>query len=97
MPEPDLVAEHLKAHEGAPDVAVIGPMESLPHYEHPWVAWEQAQFEKHYTAMARGDWESTYRQFWTGNASLPKRHVVEAGGFDPGVPPRRRHRARPCA
>ncbi|HEY3493276.1 MAG TPA: glycosyltransferase family 2 protein [Polyangiaceae bacterium] len=83
VPEPELLAEHLKSHEGAPEVAVIGTMESLEHYEHPWVAWEQAQLEKQYTAMGRGEWEPTYRQFWTGNASLPKRHIVEAGGFDP--------------
>jgi GT2 family glycosyltransferase len=34
--------------------------------------------------MQRGDWQPTFRQFWTGNASVAKRHVLAAGSFDPG-------------
>ena len=38
---------------------------------------------KQYAAMERGDWEATSRQFYTGNASVARRHLLDAGGFDP--------------
>jgi GT2 family glycosyltransferase len=83
VPAPGLVAEHLRLHDAEPDVVVLGPMSSLDHYPQPWVAWEQAKLESQYAAMARGDWAPTFRQFWTGNASVAGRHVLAAGGFDP--------------
>ncbi|MEI9941342.1 MAG: glycosyltransferase family 2 protein [Pseudomonadota bacterium] len=82
-PTEGLLAEHLRSQEAESDVVVIGPLASLPHYAQPWVAWEQAKLEAQYASMLRGDWEPTFRQFWTGNASLAKAHVVAAGGFDP--------------
>ncbi len=48
----------------------------------PWVQWEQAMLYKQYDAMARGDWAPTARQFYTGNASLPRTLFVDSGGFD---------------
>ena len=29
-----------------------------------------------------GEWEGTFRQFYTGNASMPRSDVIAAGGFD---------------
>jgi len=55
----------------------------LPHYSQPWVAWEQAMLEDQYAAIARGEWEPTFRQFWTGNASVAREEILSAGGFDP--------------
>jgi glycosyltransferase involved in cell wall biosynthesis len=81
-PVPCLVSEHLRSHERESRIVVIGPLASLPHYAQPWVAWEQAKVEAQYDAMTRGDWAPTFRQFWTGNASVAKKHFVEAGGFD---------------
>lgn len=81
-PTPDLIAEHLATH-AEPDVVALGPLASLDHYAQPWVAWEQAKLEAQYAAMLRGDYEPTFRQFWTGNASVAKRHILAAGGFDP--------------
>lgn len=81
-PTRELVQEHLRSHELERDVAVMGPLASLPHYRQPWVSWEQAKLEEQYAAMIRGDWEPTFRQFWTGNASIARAHVVAAGGFD---------------
>ena len=82
-PVPELIAEHLHMHAAEPNVVAIGPLASLPHYDQPWVAWEQAKVEAQYRAMERGDWEPTFRQFWTGNASLSRAHILGAGGFDP--------------
>jgi len=83
VPGSELVAEHLRVHRAERGIAVMGPLRSLPRYEQPWVAWEQAMLEAQYAAMLRGDWEPTFRQFWTANASVERERVVEAGGFDP--------------
>lgn len=82
-PTEQLIAEHLRCHDAESNVVVIGPLASLPHYAQPWVAWEQAKLEAQYAAMLRGDWAPSFRQFWTGNASVAKSEVLAAGGFDP--------------
>lgn len=81
-PTPELIAEHLRFHDAESDVVVMGPLASLDHYAQPWVAWEQAKIERQYVAMERKEWEPTFRQFWTGNASVKKEHILAAGGFD---------------
>jgi GT2 family glycosyltransferase len=85
VPAAGLVAGHVAAHQRlGGDVVVIGPMLDPPdHRMSPWVRWEQAMLMKQYDAMTRGDYEPTARQFYTGNASLLRRHVIDAGGFDP--------------
>jgi GT2 family glycosyltransferase len=82
VPVPEMIGEHLASQAAEPDVAVMGPLGSLPLYTQPWIAWEQAKLEKQYRAMLRGAWAPTYRQFWTGNASLPRQWVLDASGFD---------------
>jgi glycosyltransferase involved in cell wall biosynthesis/GT2 family glycosyltransferase len=84
IPEPGLVAAHVDAHDQASrPTVVIGPMMTPDDATlSPWVLWEQHQLYKQYDAMARGDYEPTFRQFYTGNASLPRQSFVDAGGFD---------------
>jgi len=48
----------------------------------PWVRWEQLMLMKQYKALLRGDWEASARQFYTGNASVRRSHIIAAGGFD---------------
>ncbi len=82
-PLPALVEQHLKSHAAEASAAVImGPLSSLPHYSQPWVAWEQAKVEQQYQAMISGKMIPTFRQFWTGNASLAREHLIALGGFD---------------
>ena len=81
-PTDDLVGEHVRSHARERNIVVIGPLASLPHYKQPWVTWEQDKLEAQYAAMLRGDWAPTFRQFWTGNASVAREHVVAAGGFN---------------
>jgi glycosyltransferase involved in cell wall biosynthesis len=82
---PNLVASHLAAHRRlGSDAAVIGPMLTPPdHRMSPWVEWEQAKLERQYRDMLAGRWAATARQFYTGNASIRRAHVLAAGGFDP--------------
>lgn len=81
---PDLVEQHAKTHQrdGA-GLVVIGPMLTPPDFRmNAWVSWEQAMLYKQYAAMKRGDWTATFRQFYTGNASLARSTLLDAGGFD---------------
>jgi hypothetical protein len=48
----------------------------------PWVRWEQAMLTKQYQAMLSGKYEPSARQFYTGNTSLARIHLIAAGGFD---------------
>ena len=82
IPSPQLVAEHLAYPDR--DAIVLGPM-LTPRDTRlaPWVLWEQRMLEKQYRDMLAGRWQPTARQFYTGNTSLYKRYLEQAGGFDP--------------
>ena len=69
VPAPDLVEQHLSAHEASEtDIVVIGPMLTPDDVQlSPWVAWEQHQLYKQYEAMRIGTYGCTFRQFYTGN------------------------------
>jgi GT2 family glycosyltransferase len=85
FPLPALIEEHLRFHDRYGDRAiVIGPMLEPPDYEpSPWVHWESEKLAKQYRAMLSGHWDPTPRQFYTGNISLARHHLLESGGFDP--------------
>lgn len=85
VPAPQLIAEHLATHAAEGEgVVVLGPMLTPSEFDmQPWVRWEQAMLVKQYTDMVEGRWKPTPRQFYTGNTSLARRYLVEAGGFDP--------------
>ena len=84
VPTPSLITEHMREHAAAnDDVVVLGPMLTPDDFVmSPWVRWEQAMLDKQYTAMCSGKWQPSPRQFYTGNTSLARRHLVAAGGFD---------------
>lgn len=83
-PTPRLIAEHLETHQSHSNaIAVLGPMFTPDDFDmSPWVQWEQAMLEKQYSAMREQKWEPTARQFFTGNTSLPRKYLLEQGGFD---------------
>jgi GT2 family glycosyltransferase len=88
VPERDFLAAHVRSHRrpagAADDLVVVGPMNTPDGYHlSPWVQWEQDMLEKQYDAMQRGEYSATARQFYTGNASIARRHLEAAGGFDP--------------
>jgi glycosyltransferase involved in cell wall biosynthesis len=84
VPAPALLARHVAAHRSlGDDVVVIGPMlEDDAATLSPWTRWEQRMLRKQYAAMSAGEWAPTARQFYTGNASLRRAHLLAAGGFD---------------
>lgn len=84
IPVPQLLAEHARSHEIAGEKAVvIGPLATPDDFAmQQWVRWEQDRLAEQYAAMVAGHWEPTARQFYTGNASLARRHFFDLGGFD---------------
>ena len=84
VPSPTLIQEHVCTHrEQSHDRIVLGPMLTPSDFVmSPWVRWEQAMLGKQYQDMLSGKWTPTARQFYTGNTSLARRHLVAAGGFD---------------
>jgi GT2 family glycosyltransferase len=84
VPAPQLIAEHVRIHTThANDVIVLGPM--LTPKDFPmsrWVRWEQAMLTKQYNAMREGKYAPSARQFYTGNTSLAREHLLASGGFD---------------
>jgi GT2 family glycosyltransferase len=82
--KPELISEHLATHQREGDrIAVMGPMLIPPDFQlSPWAYWEQTMLNKQYDDMQAGRWAPTARQFYTGNVSLARRHLIEAGGFD---------------
>ena len=82
--EPVLLAEHMRAHREAPgDIVVLGPLISPNGFTmSPWVRWEQNMLMKQYRSMLSGQWRPSARQFYTGNASVKRCHILAAGGFD---------------
>lgn len=87
VPAPTLLSEHMRSHsEAHRDVAVIGPLVTPKDGRlAPWVNWEQEMLLKQYEAMLRGDWPPTARQFYTGNASVRRDHLLAVGGFDESI------------
>jgi GT2 family glycosyltransferase len=81
---PNLITEHTRSHASSGDeLVVIGPMLTpADHVLRPWVAWEQEMLYKQYDAMERAVFSPTFRQFFTGNASLRREAVLAAGGFN---------------
>ncbi|MGH2514659.1 MAG: glycosyltransferase [Ktedonobacterales bacterium] len=85
IPDPSWLEQHLAAHDASGDdmLVVIGPLlPPLNQRLNAWGAWEEHTLCDQYAAMSAGQWQPTYRQFYTGNASLARRHILDAGGFN---------------
>ncbi|HEV2236546.1 MAG TPA: glycosyltransferase [Ktedonobacterales bacterium] len=84
VPAPELIATHLAAQAGQERRVTLGPL--LPPADmrlNAWGEWEERTLLRQYAAMEAGQWQPTYRQFYTGNASARKGQLIAAGGFDP--------------
>jgi GT2 family glycosyltransferase len=85
VPAKRLLSEHWQTHSRHNgDIVLMGPMLTPPGFAmSPWVLWEQTMLSKQYDSMLNGHWQPTARQFYTGNTSLAREHILAAGGFDP--------------
>lgn len=83
VPAPELIVEHLAVHRGDHGVVLIGPLLAPPGFKlEPWTRWEAAMLVSQYRDIELGKWKPTPRQFYTGNASVRREHLLAAGGFD---------------
>jgi GT2 family glycosyltransferase len=82
IPSPRLVAEHARGHGTMTDLALVGPLLPATTPRSPWSRWEAWTLQRQYTALQAEKWSMTFRQFFTGNASLRLEHLQRAGGFD---------------
>jgi GT2 family glycosyltransferase len=83
VPEEGLIAAHLNAQRGQHNLATFGPMLPPPKTRMSlWARYEERMLCRQYDDMMQGRWEATYRQFYTGNASIHRQHILDAGGFD---------------
>ncbi|MEJ7810918.1 MAG: glycosyltransferase [Gemmatimonadaceae bacterium] len=81
--EPQLVAEHARHHAGRGDTVVSGALpiqvvgEEPAHQRALRTWWERTLAEK-----ASAGHRSSFRDFVTGNVSVPRERLLEVGGFD---------------
>lgn len=75
--------EHERAHGEDPMLVLIGP-QSMPSRERfaVWVAWEHRMLEQQYARFASGEWQAGPNNLYSGNFSVRRDHLLEAGGFD---------------
>ena len=84
IPRDDLIERHLAAHEGREVVAFGRMCPPAGGRKQPfWAEWELRTLEQQYAAMLSGAFKPTFRQFFTGNASLCREDLVHAGMFNP--------------
>jgi glycosyltransferase involved in cell wall biosynthesis len=85
-PVPGFLRTHAAHHQVDDRIVVIGPMSPDParRAEEPvWIAWEHEMLQKQYRDFANGVWERAGPyNFYTGNASVRRAHILTVGGFD---------------
>jgi GT2 family glycosyltransferase len=81
---PELLRAHLDAHQGSPDTAVIGYFPVANRGAEQTILDEAAQrwWNKVFANLGEPDHEFTFRDFSTGNVSIPRSLFLAQGGFD---------------
>ncbi|MGE3077124.1 MAG: glycosyltransferase family 2 protein [Dehalococcoidia bacterium] len=84
VPDRRLIASHKRIlKSGGPGTVSIGPLKAPADWKPtPWNRWEAATLEVEYQRMARGEYQATWRQFFTGNAGVYREDFIAVGGFD---------------
>lgn len=83
---PSLVREHAQLHLRDPEAVVVGHVSVPVVKREPWVAWEDAQLERHFAALKSGVRIPGPRDFYTGNCSVSKSLFEQVGGFNTSLP-----------
>jgi GT2 family glycosyltransferase len=80
---PALLAAHLDAHARAPDLGVVGAVPIRADASSPSVTRYIAdRFNGHLTNLAVPGYEFGLRDFYSGNFSISRARMLDAGGFD---------------
>ncbi len=80
----NLLSRHKETHERLGDhQVVVGPLAAPRDWQStPWTRWEAETIAAEYQRMLAGVYTPTWRQFFTGNASLQRADFLRAGGFN---------------
>ncbi len=79
----NLAKEHCRALQQNPQTVIVGTMSRPYDSRGPvWLRWEEYMLEKQYSEILNGEYKFTPRQFYTGNCSLKRDWVIQAGMFD---------------
>jgi GT2 family glycosyltransferase len=82
-PVEDWLERHLEAHARAPSSVVLGAVPVLlDRSSQPIERWVGARFAFHHERLLEPGHSFHLRDFFTGNASLPRLVLEEVGGFD---------------
>jgi len=80
---PQLIMEHWQSHRHNPRLVVVGSMSKPVDYQgSTWTNWEQYILEEQYKDILSGKYAMSHRQFYTGNCSLKREWIIQAGLFD---------------
>ncbi len=82
-PVPGFLSEHARLHRTTPDLVAVGPQSPPPGERCDcWIDWEHRMLERQYERFRSGEWQVTGHNLYSGNFSVPRLRLVEAGGFD---------------
>ncbi len=80
---PRLLEHHQRWHQQSSALVVIGPLVAPPDWQPTaWNLWEARKLDNEYQKMEAGLYSPTWRQFFTGNASVHRSRFLRAGGFN---------------
>jgi glycosyltransferase involved in cell wall biosynthesis len=82
VPVAGWLSAHMAIHGQEERAVVIGPLSPGSRKRPAWVRWEDDSLQQQYRAMLAGVYRPTPRQFYTGNSSVARRWILQAGGFD---------------
>lgn len=82
--DPALLANHVGAYDrGEPNTIQFGPLSEPRDWRPtPWNLWEARTLAFEYKRMQAGVYRPSWRQFFTGNAFVPRDLFLATGGFD---------------
>lgn len=79
LASPNLLEEHLCAHDRFPQSVILGPYELDTVYRSPtFLKYAETRYFNH----IRNPQDATWRFLYTGNASVERDPLIRAGGFD---------------
>jgi len=89
-PVPEFLERHLAHHETDDRMVVVGPLSPDRRWirdEPVWVAWEHEKLQTIYKMFKPGGKlagrDPRYVHFYSGNASVRRKWLIEVGGFNP--------------
>ena len=83
LPAPDLLAEHLAAHNGERRLVGLGQVQQMPGQSlSGWERYLCHRYQEHYAKLALPGYRPDFWDCLSGNLSLDRQMLAQSGGFD---------------